>query len=55
MTKRKYVPNSKYTEEDWNEVSDNPPLTAEELANMKPFAEVFPYLAATIKDRGKPK
>ncbi|MBN9306053.1 MAG: hypothetical protein BGO82_00520 [Devosia sp. 67-54] len=32
------------------------PLTEEELANAKPFAEVFPELAASIKrTRGRPK
>lgn len=37
---------------------DNPPLTDEELANMKPFREVFPDLAASIDReiarRGRP-
>lgn len=31
-----------YTKEDWDEVSDNPELTDEELAQGKPFAEMFP-------------
>lgn len=38
---------------------DNPELTNEELANMKPFREVFPDLAASIDreiaKRGRPK
>ncbi|WP_290793084.1 BrnA antitoxin family protein [Asticcacaulis sp.] len=32
---------------------DNPELTDEQLANMRPFAEVFPELAASIR-RGRP-
>jgi uncharacterized protein (DUF4415 family) len=45
-----------YAKEDWIEVSDNPELTDEELAQGRPFAEVFPELAASIKRaRGKQK
>lgn len=36
-----------YTQADWDEVSDNPELTEEQLAQARPFAEVFPDLAAT--------
>jgi uncharacterized protein (DUF4415 family) len=46
MTKRKtvpgYVPNPDYSQEDWDEVCDNPELTPDELANMRPAAEVLP-------------
>jgi uncharacterized protein (DUF4415 family) len=31
------------------EVSDNPEWTDEQLANAKPFAEVFPAMAAAIR------
>ncbi|MFB9952046.1 BrnA antitoxin family protein [Rhizobium puerariae] len=38
---------------------DNPELTDEQIANMKPFREVFPDLAASIDReiarRGRPK
>lgn len=35
---------------------DNPELTAEDFAKAKPFAEVFPELAASIKRaRGRPR
>jgi uncharacterized protein (DUF4415 family) len=45
-----------FTKADWDEVSDNPPLTDEQLAAMRPFGEVFPDLAASIKrTRGKQK
>jgi hypothetical protein len=47
-----YVPNPHYTQEDWNEVSDNPKWTEEEIASARPFAEVFPELAAAIKRQG---
>jgi uncharacterized protein (DUF4415 family) len=50
-----YVPNPHYTQEDWNDVSDNPELTDEQLASAKPFAEAFPELAKTIAKRGAQK
>jgi len=46
-----------YTKEDWDDV-DSPAATAEELAQAKPFGEVFPALAKSIKQeiarRGRP-
>lgn len=51
-----FVPGQGYTKDDWDEVSDNPEWTAEELANAKPFADVFPELAESIRrTRGKQK
>ncbi len=45
-----------YTQADLDAVSDNPELTAEDLAQMRPFAEVFPQLADGIRRaRGKQK
>ena len=53
---KEFEPGHGFTKEDWDEVSDNPPLTDEQLAAMKPFAEVFPDLAASVKrTRGKQK
>jgi uncharacterized protein (DUF4415 family) len=53
---REFEPGHGFTKEDWDEVSDNSPLTAEELATGRPFAEVFPELAASItRTRGKQK
>ncbi len=53
-----FRPGRGYSEEDWDEVSDNPSLTAEEVANMKPFREVFPDLAQAMEQeiakRGRP-
>ena len=50
-----YEPNPHYTQEDWDEVSDHPEATDEELANAKPFADAFPDLAASIAKRGPQK
>ncbi len=38
-----------YTQADMDAVSDNPELTAGDIAGMKPFAEVFPELAAKMR------
>jgi uncharacterized protein (DUF4415 family) len=44
-----------YTKADWDAV-DSPELTEEELATARPFAEVFPDLAESIRrSRGRPK
>ena len=44
-----------YSKADWDEVSDNPELTAEDFKQARPFAEVFPDLAAGIaRSRGRP-
>ncbi|MGF9562625.1 BrnA antitoxin family protein [Neorhizobium sp. JUb45] len=54
-----FQPGRGYTKEDWDEVSDNPPWTEEELKNARPFREVYPELAAKMeKDiaaRGRPR
>jgi uncharacterized protein (DUF4415 family) len=53
------MPNVKrkgYSARDLREVSDNPELTKDDFAKAKPFAEVFPGLAASIrKGRGPNK
>ena len=41
-----------YTDEDMAEVSDNPEWTAEDFARARPFAEVFPDLAESIRRDG---
>jgi uncharacterized protein (DUF4415 family) len=44
-----------YTKEDWDIVSDNPEWTEEDFKLARPFAEVFPELAASIaRSRGRP-
>ncbi|MDF8334099.1 BrnA antitoxin family protein [Novosphingobium cyanobacteriorum] len=45
----------KFTQADWDEVSDNPEWTEEDFRNARPFAEVFSHLAATIGKRGPQK
>lgn len=52
-----YVPNDRYTQEDWDEVSDNPELTDEELARMRPAREVLPpeLYEALVNRGGRPK
>jgi uncharacterized protein (DUF4415 family) len=56
MTKRDhapgYVPNDSYSQEDWDEVSDNPELTREQLRKAVPLADVAPELAAALR-RGR--
>jgi uncharacterized protein (DUF4415 family) len=41
-----------YSARDLRAVSDNPELTRKDFAEAKPFAEVFPELAASIR-RGR--
>ncbi|WFP61295.1 MULTISPECIES: BrnA antitoxin family protein [unclassified Mesorhizobium] len=44
-----------FTREDWDAVSDNPEWTEEDFRNARPFAEVFPDLADSIRrSRGRP-
>ncbi|SIQ46253.1 Uncharacterized conserved protein, DUF4415 family [Rhizobium sp. RU33A] len=46
-----------YTRTDWDEVGDNPEMTEAEIAELRPFREVFPDLAEAIdrKLAGRPK
>jgi uncharacterized protein (DUF4415 family) len=46
------IRNKGYSARDLREVSDNPEFTKEDFAKAKPFAEVFPGLAASIR-RGR--
>jgi uncharacterized protein (DUF4415 family) len=44
-----------YSKQDWDEVSDNPEWTEEDFKNARPFAEVFPEIAESIRrSRGRP-
>jgi uncharacterized protein (DUF4415 family) len=53
---KEFEPGHGFTKADWDEVSDNPEWTEEDFARAKPFAEVFPELAASIRrTRGKQK
>ena len=42
-----------YTDADLAEAADFPEMTDEQLAAAKPFAEVLPELAASLRRRGK--
>jgi uncharacterized protein (DUF4415 family) len=45
-----------YSQEDWDEVSDNPELTEADFKRARPGHEVFPGLAeAVARRRGRPK
>ncbi|MBO3759277.1 BrnA antitoxin family protein [Ciceribacter sp. L1K22] len=45
-----------YSRTDWDDVSDNPEATDEQLAQARPFREVFPDLAEKIDRKlGRPK
>jgi Uncharacterized protein conserved in bacteria len=45
-----------YTRADWDAVSDNPEWTEEDFRRARPFAEVYPDLAESIRRaRGRPK
>lgn len=52
-----YMPNPTYTQEDWDEVSDNPELTDAELAGARHGADGMPpEMAAVFINRGgRPK
>jgi len=47
-----FQPGRGYTQQDWDEVGDSPEWTAEDFAKARPFAEVLPDLAASIR-RGR--
>jgi uncharacterized protein (DUF4415 family) len=48
---KSFKPGQGYAKEDWDAVQ-SPELTDEQMAKAKPFAEVFPELAASIR-RGR--
>jgi uncharacterized protein (DUF4415 family) len=45
---KSFKPGRGYTKRDWDAVQ-SPELTDEQMAEAKPFAEVFPDLAASIR------
>ena len=51
-----FVPGRGYTQEDWDEVSDNPEITPEQWATAKPLVETHPELVAAMRrGRGNPR
>ena len=50
-----FKPGRGYAAQDWDAVSDNAEWTPEDFKNARPFAEVFPEMAASLtKRRGRP-
>ncbi|UGX87612.1 BrnA antitoxin family protein [Phyllobacterium meliloti] len=50
-----FTPGRGYTQEDWDDVSDNPEWTEADIKNAKPFKDVFPELYESIqRARGRP-
>ena len=55
MNKRAFKPGQGFTKQDWDDVQ-SPEMTDDQIAQARPFAEVFPELAASIrKTRGPNK
>ncbi len=51
-----FVPGRGYTQEDWDEVSDSPEITAEQFAQSVPLSKAMPELVAAIRRRrGNPR
>lgn len=52
-----YVQNDAYSQADWDEVSDNPDLTDDQLAQLRPAQDVLPpgIYAALTRRAGRPK
>lgn len=46
-----YVPNPDYTQEDWDEVMDNPEITDEQWATARPLVEAMPELVEAMRKR----
>lgn len=57
QTQKEFQPGRGYAREDWDAVSDNPPLTEEEMKQARPFKDAFPEIAAKMERaiRGRPK
>jgi hypothetical protein len=51
---KSFKPGRGYTKKDWDDVQ-SPALTDEQMAKAKPFAEVFPDLAESIRRKRSPK
>lgn len=54
---RPYGANPLYTQGDWEDVSDNPPLSEDQLERLRPAAEVLPaeLHARLLAKGGRPK
>lgn len=47
---KEFVPGQGYSREDWDAVSDNPEWTEEDFRRARPFSDVFPDLAASVRE-----
>ena len=51
-----FEPGHGFTQEDWDEVCDNPEISPEQAAQARPMAEAMPELVAAMKrGRGNPR
>ncbi len=50
-----FEPGHGYTQEDWDEVCDNPEITPEQAAAARPLVEVMPELVAAMERRRGPQ
>lgn len=50
-----FVPGRGYTQEDWDEVFDNPEITDEQWTTARPLVEVMPELVAAMEKRRGPQ
>lgn len=51
---KEFEPGHGFSQEDWDEVSDNPELTDEQIAGLRPMKEALPELYAALQaDIGK--
>ena len=44
-----FVPGQGFSQEDWDEVCDNPEITEEQWAQARPMTEAMPELVAAIR------
>jgi uncharacterized protein (DUF4415 family) len=50
---KEFAPGYGFAKSDWDDVADNPEQTPDQLKAMRPFAEVFPDLAARAEAGGR--
>lgn len=50
-----YVPNAHYSQEDWDEVGDNPEWSEADFKKARPFAETFLAIADALRRQRGPQ
>ncbi len=53
MANKQNLPGKPYSQADLDAVSDNPEWTAEDFAAARPFAEISPELAETLRRQAR--